>query len=122
MILYLFMKGGCSMYGYEAKKSRKRNAGQKSDSEKQFDIGSDSLNYIGLNLSNEAGPQIFGSQGSTEAELLRLLELIMTCSAWAEAKNTYLTKFYSMSNYLDNFLRYMIAPPPLKDELRTGLL
>lgn len=89
---------------------------RKFGSEEQFDVGSDSLNYIGLNLSDEAGPQIFGSQGSTEAELLHLLQLIMTCNTWAAAKATYLTKFYSMSNYLDNFLRSMISPPPLADK------
>ncbi len=82
----------------------------------KHDAGSDSLNYIGLKLSEEAGPQIFGSQGCLEGELTRLFDTILTYPTWKEAKNGVLQKFYSLTEYLDDFLRSMTSPPPLPDE------
>lgn len=95
---------------------------RKFGSEEKFDIGSDFLNHIGLKLSDETGPQIFGSQGSTEAELVSLFQKIMECSTWAEAKDTYLIKFYSTSNYLDNFLRSMMSPSPNETPRNRALM
>lgn len=71
------------------------------------DSGANGHNYIGVNLSEESGPQLFGSQGQCQAGILESsIKRIMACRTWEETKG-HLMAYKSLVGYLDAFLLSM---------------
>lgn len=75
-----------------------------------MDSSANGHNFIGLNLSAESGPQVFGSQGQFQSskQVNSLIERIMKCSTWEEAKGN-LTSYQSLVKNLEYFL---LSIPP----------
>lgn len=75
-----------------------------------MDSAANGHNFIGLNLSAEPGPQVFGGQGQIQSseQANSLAKKIMKCSTWEEAKDN-LICYQSLVENLEYFL---LSIPP----------